>query len=543
MKRILLKTITLLALLVVMLSLNTWAQRVITGTVYREGKLAAGVTVEAHKSSESYMTSYNGKYTINADPKTKYLKFTFAGDSRKVDIEGKQGDVFDFSFDGIIPQKEEDPNAAVILKPDQELIKDNDRIFITNLSLYDQAYRQNDYKTALTGWRVLYRTYPQSTKNIYLHGCNMFETRFNQSTSWVEKDYYIDSIMNVYDKRIKYFGEKGFVRGRQGVDYLKLKKENENWTNDQLKAILKKGYAYLDESVKEQGDKSEAPVLVVYLQATCNLFKMGELSKEKVLENYKLASGILDKYLVSSPRETMYIDSKEAIDKFFETSGVVDCSVLKNLYEPKFNELSANTGALKKLLRLLERQECTDGELFARASEKLYGLEPSAESSFYMGRTFMKRNDVAKGKTYYMQAIASEKDALLISKYYYELGIYTFAANQNCQEAANYLRQSLVNDPNNAKALLLFGDVFAAYSKYYGEKEIDHLSLFWLAVDYYNKAKKIDPGLAAKANEKIATCTQQFPSGETLFLEKLKEEQPFKIGSWINETTTIRAKK
>jgi len=543
MKRILLKTITLFAMLVALMSFSSLAQRVITGTVYREGKPAAGVTVEAHKSSESFMTSFDGKYTINADPKTKFLKFTFIDDSRRFDIEGKEGDVFDFSFDGIIPQKEELQEIGAILKTDQELIKENDRTFMSNLTMYDQFYRQEDYKSALEPWRMLYRTYPKSTKNIYLHGCKMFEAKFNQATSWTEKNFYIDSIMNVYDKRIKYFGEKGFVRGRQGVDYIKFKMVNENWTDDQLKEIFKKGYGYLDEAVKEEGDKTETPVLVVYMQTTSRLFKLGEFPKEKVLENYELASDILDKYIAASPNDTKSIDSKKIVNDIFEVSGAADCEALIKLYEPKFNQLETSIDALKKVLRMLDKQECTDSELFAKASEKLYALEPSAEAAFNMGRLFMKRNDITKGKDYYLQAIAAEKDALLLSKYYFELGAYTFVSDQNYQEAANYLRKSLANDSNNAKALLFLGDIFAAYSKYYGEKEIEHLSMFWLAVDYYNKAKKIDPEQAAKANEKIATYSQYFPSKESLFFEGFQEGQPYRIGSWINETTTIRAKK
>lgn len=543
MKRIFLKTITLSAILVVLVSLSSLAQRVITGTVYREGKPAAGVTVEAHKSSESFMTSFDGKYTINADAKTKFLKFTFIDDSRKYEIEGKEGDEFDFSFDGIIPLKEDEMETGVILKSDQELIKEGDRTFMNNLTMYDQFYRQKDYKSALGPWRLLYRTYPKSIKNIYLHGCNMFESKFEKATNWNEKNFYIDSIMNVYDRRIKYFDEKGFVRGRQGVDFIKYKSLKEDWTDDQLKDFLKKGYGYLDESIKIEGDKAEAPIIVVYMQVTSRLFKLGEFSKENVLENYEKVSKILDNYLANAPADEKYLASKEAVNKVFETSGAADCDALIALYEPKFKELAADLDALKKVLRMLDKQDCTDSELFAMASEKLYALEPSAEAAFNMGRLFMKRKDYVKGKDYYLQAIAAETDATLLSKYYLELGAYTLASDQNFQESANYLRKSISNDPNNAKAILLLGDVFAGYSKYYGEKEIEHASLFWLAIDYYNKVKKIDPEQASKANEKIATYSQYFPTKESLFFEGFQDGQPFKIGSWINETTTIRAKK
>ena len=63
------------------------AQRTIKGTVYMDGEPAAGVTVEAHKGS-SMMTSFDGKYKVEADAKSKYIKFTLmaTGESKKFDL-------------------------------------------------------------------------------------------------------------------------------------------------------------------------------------------------------------------------------------------------------------------------------------------------------------------------------------------------------------------------------------------------------------------------------------------------------------------------
>ena len=227
--------------LVLAMSVSSVAQRVITGTVYRDGKVAAGVTVEAHKSSDSYMTSFDGKYKINADEKSKYLKFTFIDDSRKLDIEGNNSNVIDFSFDGEIPtEKAEQQEAGVDLRSSQELVQAKDRDFMNNLSMYNEFYKQEDYKSAMGPWGKVYRKYPKSTLNIYIHGANMYEDMISKATDWDQKNAYIDSLMAVYDKRIKYFDQKGFVRGRQGTDFFEYKLGNENLTDDQLKSIYKK---------------------------------------------------------------------------------------------------------------------------------------------------------------------------------------------------------------------------------------------------------------------------------------------------------------
>ena len=165
MKPLFSKTILLTVALVAMTSLASIAQRVIKGTVYRGGEPAAGVTVEAHKSNDTYMTSFDGKYEIEASDKSKYLKFTFIDDSRKLDIEGNTSNSIDFSFDGELPAKGATPTVAggIDLRTSQELIKAKDRDFMNNLSMYDQFYKQDDYKSALAPWRKVYSKYPKAT--------------------------------------------------------------------------------------------------------------------------------------------------------------------------------------------------------------------------------------------------------------------------------------------------------------------------------------------------------------------------------------------
>ena len=94
----------LFALIVFTAAHATMAQRVIKGTVYIDGEPASGITVEAHKGS-TMMTSFDGKYEVTADPKSKYIKFTSlaTGESKKFDlVEGSVNEI-DFAFTGALP--------------------------------------------------------------------------------------------------------------------------------------------------------------------------------------------------------------------------------------------------------------------------------------------------------------------------------------------------------------------------------------------------------------------------------------------------------
>ncbi|WP_372776261.1 tetratricopeptide repeat protein [Mangrovibacterium sp.] len=545
MKSFLIKTNVLTFILALVLSISAIAQKEITGTVYREGKPAAGITVEAHKSSKTFMTSFDGKYKVTIDPnKSKYIKFTFIDESKKLELTGSEGDVIDFSFDGseIPGQGDGAAEVGVDTRTSQELVKDNNTEFMSQFTLYDQFYKQRDYKSAYPHWIKVYRKYPKSSINIYHHGINMYSNKVESAADQATKDAYIDTLMSIYDRRIKYFDQKGFVLGRKATDFVKYKLGNPDISESDRKAVLKKSYAELEQAVKLEGNESEAAVMVIFMQVTKSLFLLGELDKEQVVANYGVLSQITDAQLAKAADDERATVAKNEIDKAFQTSGAADCDALVSYYEPKFDEIASNVDDLKKMLRALGRQDCTSSELFAKASEKLYDLEPSAEAAFNMARLFVKRDEFDRAKEYYQNAIASETDKELLAKYYYELGIFTFIKERAFAKARDFARKSLENDPNSGKTLILLGDIYAQGAKTYGENDFDHTAVYWLAVDYYQKAKRVDPDVTVSANEKIATYRVYFPNKESLFFEGLQDGQAFKLGGWINETTTIRAK-
>ncbi|MBV5314892.1 MAG: tetratricopeptide repeat protein [Prolixibacteraceae bacterium] len=542
MKTLMLKPILLTLAVALMLTYAAVAQRVIKGTVYREGKVAAGVTVEGQKSTGTFMTSFDGIYEITVPEKCKYLKFTFIDDARKLDIEGNTNNVIDFSFDGTIPVAVEETETGAILKTAAELIAVKDKDYMSTYTLEKQFYDQKDYKSSLGPWRILYKTYPKSSVNIYIHGLNIYQTFIEGTTDRKMKDLYIDTLMQVYDHRIKYFDQKGMNLGRQGADYLKYKldRDGDQLNDDQRKSILKKGYAYLQESVKIQGLESEAPVLILLMNSTRGLYGLGEFGKEKVVESYDIVSKIVSNYLAKEPASEKFISTRNEIDRIFQSSGAADCEALISIYEPKFDQIAANLEDLKKMLRMLDRQNCDGSSLFAKASEKLYQLEPSAEAAYNMARLFVKADQLDKAETYYKQAIDSEKDPLNLAKYYLELGQLNF---QKPQLAKTYLKKSIENNPSAGKAYVMLGDLYAHNSKSYGESDFEKSQVFWVAVDYYAKGKKVDPTVEAEANQKIGTYSQYFPPKEEIFFNGLTVGQSITLGGWIGESTTIREKR
>ncbi len=66
------RKILLIATILLFSVFGSFAQRVITGTVYKNGKPAAGIMVKVHRGGKM-MTSFDGKYKLEASPKSKYI--------------------------------------------------------------------------------------------------------------------------------------------------------------------------------------------------------------------------------------------------------------------------------------------------------------------------------------------------------------------------------------------------------------------------------------------------------------------------------------
>ncbi|PKP25398.1 MAG: hypothetical protein CVU06_04165, partial [Bacteroidetes bacterium HGW-Bacteroidetes-22] len=96
---------------------------------------------------------------------------------------------------------------------------------ITNLSLYKEFYRQQNYKDALPYWRWVLKNCPRARENTFLDGIKIMEYKIHNEKDAKKKDAFVDTLMMVFDGRIKYFPrhyktfepQEGTILGRKGV--------------------------------------------------------------------------------------------------------------------------------------------------------------------------------------------------------------------------------------------------------------------------------------------------------------------------------------
>jgi hypothetical protein len=517
------------------------AQRVLTGTVYMDGKPAAGIEVEAQRGG-SMMTSFDGKYEVEASAKTKWIKFTFIDDSKKLVISEKPGNHFDYAFTGKIPSGDAPDGNAVNLSSQQELIAAGNKEYINQLSLYKEFYKQKDYTSAYPHWKKVYKKFPKSLINIYIHGAKIHKKLIEKADTPEEKEKLFNNYMNLFDKRVKYYNQKGYILGRKAAVWLEYKIKNQSLQGQEQIDALKTGYGWLNESVDIQKNESELAVIVLLMQTSKSLFKLEALPKETVVLNYDKCNSIV-KYIIENDKNPEQIkkakDVQVYIEDIFGKSGAADCDALVNIFTPQFKENAHDVETIKSILRRLRKAGCDGSDLYNDATEKLYELEPSAEAAFNMAHRYLKLEDYDKAKTYYKQAMEQEVNQELLASYYYEYALFIYAKENALQEARTYALKALKIKSDYCEANMLIGDIYVTASHLFEGSNLEKSAIFWVVVDYFTKARK-GTDCAIDASRKIATYKKYFPNKEDAFMEGLKTGQSYKVGGWINETTKVR---
>lgn len=397
-----------------------------------------------------------------------------------------------------------------------------------NLSLYKTYYDQQNYDMALTFWRKAFLECPRSSSNLHLHGINMFKEMYAKTG----ERKYVDTIEMIYDARIKYFDRKAYYLGRKGMDIFDV-------SNDNLE-LVELAYATLEDAINTDPRRADPTVLTVFMGTNQILFENDIIENEEVINNYGMLMDILDERIANLNRPPD-VNCRETIDMIFKAGGAATCEGLIPIFSQRVADNPDDPELLKKVLGLLENSGCSDSDLYYDAAEDLYKIEKSSESAYHLAEMNFDKMNFDRAEDYYLEAVALEDNNIMKSTYYTKLA--TLRLNSEDYRAArDYAKKAIEADPDNGTAYMIVGNAYSSVKPF--DDELQNQMVYWVAADYFRKAKEKDPSLADRVNEYIQTVSRLFPKKEDLFFISIIEEGvPHHIGGWINENTTVRFRK
>lgn len=413
---------------------------------------------------------------------------------------------------------------------------------IKYLSFYREYYKGGNIKESIPSWRGALKGCPEGvTQRLYQDGQNILKYMIARvKDDPARRKELIDSLLMMYDIRVKYY-----PKSRLSAYTFKVYDMVKFCEGDDAGI-----YKAAKNAVDFGREKTDEMMYVFLMQSAINLKTAGELSTEDVMDIYSEVSDLFDKKMALCSEEQnnssgeRLRDAQHKFETLFAMSGLAECDNILTIFGPKLEQNIGDLNFVKRIVHLLSIAGCEKSDLFLKAVETLYNLEPSASSAYYLYRLYSSRDRDREAMSCLQQAIDDpQTDVKTDAEYLIEMGTYYFKKMNQSAKAVEMARKAMQTDENVVgKGNLLLGHIWALAKP--SGTEIDAVANFWVAIDYFNRAKSADPSLEEECNKLIATYRQYYPTVEDAFMHDLSNGSSYTV-TWngISATTTVRTRK
>ena len=406
--------------------------------------------------------------------------------------------------------------------PDDKATAEEKNVF------YSDAVKMGDYKGAVPAMQWLLTNAPDLNKSLYIKGAKIYDNLAKVEKDAAQKQVYVDSLMLMYDLRMKYFQDSVGVMNRKvfkAYKYYIKNYDKAQWLLDMF-----------DKTYKISGNKVMDQNLLAYM----NVIKVNKLVKktltdEQVLERYGVMTDVINNKVnaleAKGGSTDKILKQKNAIDKILTEIVVIDCNFVHDTMGPKFEANPNDIKLVKRMFSFMLTGKCTDSDLFFDVSKQLQKLEPTFGLAKIIGNKCLASGNYGCAETYFKEALTYTEDGTQKAEIYINMGKMEIKRN-NKPAARKYFRNALAADPTNKEPWVQIGDLY--YHSFEQCKKMEDMVedrlVFIAAYNMYQKA-----GDTAKMHH----AKSQFPSKEEIFTNNYEKGQVMTVGCWINEKVKL----
>ena len=396
-------------------------------------------------------------------------------------------------------------------------------------ALYNDEMKLNNYRGSANALHWLLKNTPNLNPAIYINGVTIYDELANAETDPKKQKVYQDSVLTLYDLRIKHFGNEAENVERKAYyayKYFNADKERQPVVYNALKRTA--------ELNKQNMSFANA---VAYMAAIHNYKKANPkaLTDEQVLDEYDVVVSALDNALAKQPDQAEIINKyKEAVDQLLVGTVNVNCDFVEKNFGPKLKKDPKDIKTAKQVFKLLRAGKCTESPLYMTTLKQIYQAEKTFEMADYMATNAIRNKNYSEANTYLNDAIslattASDKGKL------YLMQAQLASQRGSKSEARSLAYKAAEADPGSAsKAYSLIGNLYMGSQECYGNQDIvADRAIYIAAFEMYQKAGD---------NSGMARAKAQFPSKGELFDANKEVGSSHKVGCWIGETVTLRTR-
>ena len=414
------------------------------------------------------------------------------------------------------------------------------------LDFYQQHYKSKSFDEALPNWREAYRICPHSAnQNMLLNGTELLKRQVSKTRDKAAREAIIDSIMTLQDERAANFPKYSSQALNNKAKYAVI------YRADDYEFL----YKTIGDVVEQNKEYTNFGSYVPYYQSAFNLFKDGKLTEDDMINIYFNASDNLEKAETIDSVELVKLNlSKADIKKFsaaldnaFSDSQVADCETLLPLQQSRLDADPDNVDVARKVVRALNSAEgCVNNDTYVKAATMLYNNEPSASTAYSLYILNKVRGDKDAALGYIEEAVGfDDVDNETKAKYLNEAAGYVQGTSTS--KALDYAkRAAALDDKYQGTFYYMTANAWMSASGVTINGKSNEMSArakYWVAIDYYQKAKSADPSLSEACNAAIGRASSGFPAKADAFMYDLTNGQTVSVSSSAGSaSTTVRTR-
>jgi hypothetical protein len=409
---------------------------------------------------------------------------------------------------------------------------------LQKLSVASLALEKEMYAHAIEPWKSLFENCPDVSVRIYSDGVKLWEYYIENAEDESVRQAYVDTLLMVYDKRLKYFGEykkypEGWIVGRKGIEIVKYRRNNHQ--------SLKEAYDYFSKSYSLRKEKSEPAVLVAWMQSAKILNDEGLISDYTFINDYiSVIELVENKQFQQKYNSKISQKINEALTSIIQRVNIDDCQVFSELFESSERMEMLTSEEINIYQEVMEMTGCRENDFFTVLVEKKYELNPSPNAALDLARMFVRKQRFDNAAEFYHDVASKSPDDSLKAVGFYELAVLTDGHYKKPVKAREYAKRSSSLMPDWGQPHLLMGSIYAREAVNISGNDFEKNAVYWVAVDQFLTAMRKDNSCKGEAERQIDAYAQYFPDKQTCFFHGLDEGQEFIVGDWINEPTTVR---
>ncbi|MFY8036100.1 MAG: tetratricopeptide repeat protein [Cyclobacteriaceae bacterium] len=409
------------------------------------------------------------------------------------------------------------------------------------VAVFGDAVKQGHYRAATASLQWMMTNAPNWNTKLYVDAATAYDGLATQEKDPAKKKVLVDSLMLIYDLRLKNCGDEINVLNRKAGSNAKYNINNKEKAPELL-ALFDRVYEISGNNVNDNNLEAYISVIFANFLTQKTLPEAQKtLTEDQILARYDKLTAVIDAKLKKALEENKtadvdkYKSIKANVDDKLAKMVTINCAFVKKNLEPRFRQNPADVALAKKIFQFMLNDKCTDDPLWFEATEVVHKASPDFTLAKVLGAKYLQAKNFEK-------ALPLLNEALTLASTPADKGEINILLGDNenqkgsKQAAREFYRKAIAADPANKDGYEKIGDLyyfsFAECSKKQSLAE-DRL-VYIAAYDMYAKSGN---------QEKMKAARGQFPSVTELFELNWKEGETKRIEKcWVGETVTLRTR-